>query len=96
MTFRPYDRDRDRDAVHRIWRETGWIEPGHEKMMDIFVDCGRAWVAEVGGDAECLVLTAPGTMRHLDSDLSMSCVTGVTTSLIARKQGFAGRVAWVS
>ena len=92
MTFRPYDRDRDRDAAHRIWRETGWIEPGHEKMMDVFVDCSRAWVAEVGGDAECLVLTAPGTVRHLDSDLSMSCVTGVTTGLIARKQGFAGRL----
>jgi hypothetical protein len=39
-----------------------------------------------------MVNTAAGTVRHLDTDLSMSCVTGVTTSRVARKQGYAARL----
>ena len=31
MTFRNYDPNRDREAVHRIWREVGWLEKD-EKM----------------------------------------------------------------
>ncbi len=92
MAFRAYDRDRDRDAVHRIWREAGWIKSGQEERMDLQVDACRSWVAEIGGEAECLVLTTPGTVRHLRDDLQMSCVAAVTTSRIARKQGFAARL----
>ncbi len=92
MCFRPYGPDRDKEAVHRIWREIGWIEPGHEPRLDLFLEAGRALVAEVEGAAECLVTTAPGTVRYLAEDLPMSCVTGVTTSRIARRQGNAGRL----
>ncbi len=92
MVFRAYDRDRDRDAVHRIWREAGWIESGQEPHLDIFVDACRSRVAEIDGAAECLVLTTPGTVRHLHADIPMSCVAAVTTSRVARKQGFAGRL----
>ena len=92
MCLRPYDQNRDRDAVHRIWRETGWIEAGREELVDIFVECSRAWVAEIDGAAECLVVTTPGTVRYLDCDLEMGCVTAVTTSRVARKQGFAARL----
>ncbi len=60
--------------------------------MDLFVDAGRSLVAEVAGEAECLVTTAAGVVRHLNVDLPMSCVTGVTTSRVARKQGLAGRL----
>ena len=92
MAFRAYDGDRDREAVHRIWREAGWIEPGREPKMDVLVDACRSWVAEIDGEAECLVVTTPGTVRHLHADIPMSCVAGVTTSRVARKQGFAGRL----
>jgi len=92
VAFRAYDRDRDREAVHRIWREIGWIESGQEPRLDIFVDACRSWVAEIDGEAECLVLTTPGTVRHLRDDLPMSCVAAVTTSRVARKQGFAARL----
>ena len=92
MTFRPFDRDRDRKPAHRIWREIGWIESGQEEVEDLIVDAGRAWVADIDGVAECLVISAPGTVRHLADDLPMTCVTGVTTSRVARKQGFAGRL----
>jgi hypothetical protein len=90
--FRPYDPEKDREAAHRIWREVGWLEKGKEEWMDRYVTSGRALVAEMEGEAECLVLTAPGTLRYLEEDLPFSCVTGVTTSRVARKQGFAGRL----
>ncbi|MCC6730158.1 MAG: GNAT family N-acetyltransferase [Chthonomonadales bacterium] len=93
MPFRPYERERDREAAHRIWREVGWLPPGREEQFERYVACGRALVADAHGQAECLVLTAPGRMRYLDEDLPISCVTGVTTGRVARKQGLAGALA---
>jgi len=90
--FRPYDPARDNLACRRIWRECGWVEPEKEELVDLYANCCRARVAELQGEAECLVLTADGTMRYLDEELPISCVTGVTTSRIARKQGIAGRL----
>ena len=89
MKYRAYNPEKDKAAVHRIWREIGWIEKDQEAVMDLFVGCGRALVGDVNGEAECLVTTAPGTIRYLDEELPFSCVTGVTTSRIARKQGLA-------
>ena len=91
MELRRYDSEKDKEAAHRIWREVGWLEKKTE-MMDLVVEAGRAMVAELDGSAECLVLTAPGTMRYLDEDLPFTCLTGVTTSRIARKQGLAKRL----
>jgi len=93
MTFRIYDPERDKEAVHRIWYEIGWLEKKEEeKAMDLFVTGGRAMVAEIDGAAECLVLSTPGTIRYMDRTLPFAGVTGVTTSRIARKQGFASRL----
>ena len=89
MEYRNYDPTKDKDAVHRIWREIGWLEKGKEELVDLFVECGRALVADLDGEAECLVISAPGTIRYLDEDLPFSCITGVITSRIARKQGLA-------
>src|ERR687887_1055244 len=93
MTIRDYDPGRDKEAAHRIWREVGWLEKGKEEGMDLLVEAGRALVGEAQGEAECLVLTAAGTMKYLSEDLPVSCVTGVTTSRVARKQGLASRMA---
>ncbi len=93
MTPRLYDPEKDRNAVHRIWLEAGWLEPGHEDRMDAYIEGSRAWVADVNGQAECLVLTDPGTMLYQDEDLPISFLTGVTTSWVARKQGLAKRLA---
>lgn len=90
--LRPYDPARDAEAVHRIWREVHWIEPGQEPLMDRYLSGGRAHVAELGGEAECLVCMGSGQMRYLDEDLPLAAVTGVTTSRIARKRGLAGRL----
>ncbi len=95
MEFREYNAEKDKDAVHRIWLETGWLEKDNKAQlegMDIFVTAGRALVADIAGEPECLVLTAPGAIRHLQDDLPFSCVTAVTTSRIARKQGLAAKL----
>ena len=90
--MRRYNPKRDRAAVHRIWSETGWMEKGQEKAVDLFVECGRAIVAEVNRQAECLATAASGTIRYLEADLPLSVITAVTTSRIARKQGLAGQL----
>jgi len=94
MLARAYDAERDGDAARRIWSEIGWLGEGESgrQAMDIWVGAGEARVAEVNGQAECLVLTAPGAMRYLDSDLRFCGVTGVATSRIVRKQGLATRL----
>ncbi len=92
MEFRDYEPATDREAVQRIWRETGWLREGKEEVMDLCLEGSRATVAELNGEAECLVNTVPGTLRYLDADLPMSCVAGVTTSRIARKQRLASRL----
>ncbi|MBN1579738.1 MAG: GNAT family N-acetyltransferase [Anaerolineae bacterium] len=90
MSFRQYDPNTDKDAVHRIWQEVGWIENEKTEIMDLFVEkASIAMVAEVNGEAECLVLRTPGTIRYRDQDLPFAGITGVTTSRVARKQGFA-------
>lgn len=94
-TMRPYNPETDRDACHRIWREVGWMEADNKTQaaaFDLFIQAGRALVAEVNGEAECLVLSAPGTIRHIKDDLPFNCITGVTTSRVARKQKLAGRL----
>ena len=89
--FREYN-PKDREAFHRIQREIGWLEEGLEKAVDVFIEVNRALVAEIDGEAECVVATAPGTLRYLKEDIPFSCVTNVSTSRIARKQGFAGEL----
>ena len=43
MKFRAYDVKKDREAVHRIWRETGWIEKEkrEEEALDVHLGAGR-------------------------------------------------------
>lgn len=94
MRFRDYDPGRDKEAVHRIWREIGWIEKRKEgEAMDLFLESSRALVAEVNGEAESLVATVSGSIRYLKEDLTLSALAGVTTGRIARKRGLASQLA---
>ena len=74
--------------------EVGWIDKDEKQneAMDLFLSTSKALVVELNGEAECLVVTTEGTIRHLKTDLPLCAVTGVTTSRVARKQGFAGRL----
>ena len=59
MSFRPFDPEKDRKAAHRIWQEVGWLDISKEEQraaMDDYVDGGTALVADIDGEAECLVL----------------------------------------
>jgi len=93
MEYRNYDPKRDKDAIHRIWREAGWIEKGKEEAMDLWIGCSRVFVADINGEAECSALTTLGTIRYLNEELPFSFVAGVTTGKIARKQGLARRLS---
>jgi predicted N-acetyltransferase YhbS len=93
MRFREYNPDKDKKAAVRIWREVGWVEKKeHEEAMAAVLKSGRTMVAEVNGEAECMVNTSPGTVSYQGKDLDASFITGVTTSRVVRKQGLASRL----
>ena len=93
MCIREYEAERDLEAAKRIWFEIGWLENDAEAAyLGDFIAAGRAFVADVEGGAECLVLSMPGSMRFQSENLRLSAVMAVTTSRIARKLGLAGRL----
>lgn len=93
MTIRRYNHDSDLEACLRIYREVGWVdEDKHEKASAELFKASRGWVAELHGSAECLAHAMSGSIRYQQNDLPLCIVTGVTTSRIARKQGWAARV----
>ena len=92
VLIRDYDKVRDTEAIRRIWREIGWLDQDKDHVLDLIVGAGRAQVAEIEGDAECLAMSAPGTVRYLSEDLSFAAITGVTTSRVARKRRLAQSV----
>ena len=92
MTYRDYNSRTDVKAVRRIWLECGWIEDIETEgtyVTEFFDGAEDALVATIDNEAECAVHSTNGTLRYLDQDLSLGAVTGVTTSRVARKLGFA-------
>ena len=65
MEIRNYQRDRDLEAIRRIWYEIGWIdsEAGAQAVAD-FVSTGRCLTAALDGEAECMAHTTLGSMRY--------------------------------
>ena len=92
MILRVYDASRDKESAHRLWDEVGWVV-GKGESKDLFLRAGDAVVAELEGGIECMVLTAPGTIRYLEEDLPLCVVSGVTTSWAGRRRGLAKRLA---
>ena len=85
-----YDHSRDWEAVKRIHREVGWLNDENEakqfEQLARRLDCV---VSPLDGEAECALFTAPGAMRHLETDVDMTAVIGLATSRVARKLGAA-------
>jgi len=92
MRFRRYVTDKHRDAVFRLLREVGWLEKGKEEPWDMVFECSRAFVAEVGGAAECIVATIPGQMQYLDEEIPFAEINAVATSRVARQRGAAKKL----
>lgn len=67
-------------------------EKSWEKAMEVFLQGCRVLVGEQNGRIEALVNSTPGTVRYLDSDVSLCAVCGVTTGYSARRRGLAGRL----
>ena len=93
-TIRNYSINRDRKAVHRIWQECGWLsdDKKEKEAFDLFLSSSNAAVYELGGAAECLVVSTPSHMQYLEQRLDYSAITGVTTSRIARNVGAASKL----
>ena len=88
-----YDHERDWEAVKRMHYEVGWLDDEDEaKELEHLARCLDGVVISLDGEAECAVFTAPGVMRHLETDVDMSAVIAVTTSRVARKLGAAKRL----
>ena len=96
MNYRPYDSDRDKHHALRIYQEVNWLQGDHADELDAYISSGRGLVAELNGAAECLVTSSPGDLRYQEEVLPFACITGVTTSRVARKQGFAAGVTAAS
>ena len=92
QTIRPFDYDKDLDAVKRIWREVGWTTSATETGIDDFFAVGETIVATMDGVPECSVHILDGTMRVQETDLPLCAVMAVTTSRIARSAGFAKKL----
>lgn len=95
MHTRNYDAATDREAVHRIWHEIGWIDTDQEserQALDAFLNSGDVRVALVHDAAECMVSTHAAELRYRDTDLPLSAVTGVTVGRAGRKLGLATRL----
>jgi hypothetical protein len=92
MQWRHYDPERDRQAAQRIWYEVGWMQPERTAAFEALSSAGPAIATELDGQVECLVFTAPGTLRYQRGDLPFTGITAVSTSRVGRRQGLAGRL----
>ena len=88
-----YDHDRDFEAAKRIMYEVGWLENEDEaKLFKVEARASRGVILPIDGQAECVVFTVPGTLRHGDTDLEMTAFTGVVTGRVARRLGAARKL----
>lgn len=89
MTIRAYQ-ESDLPHIQRMWKEIGWAtSPEEQAALEGFVQDADVAVGTINGEAEALASIHDGIIRYLETDLSLACVTAVTTSMIGRKQGFA-------
>ena len=94
MTIRPYEAERDEKAVIRIWEETRWIDRDDENdaaHLRGMLDNSRVLVGELDGAAECVTISCPASIRHLNEDIPLGIVAAVTTSPRGRRTGLASR-----
>ena len=90
--YRPFDHERDMEAVQRIWIEVGWNDADETRELAAtaeFFKSGHTEVGTIDDRAECAVHWMSGTVQYQDKTLALGVVTGVTTSHLARKLGYA-------
>ncbi len=93
MHIRPCSPEQDLAQVRRIWSQIGWTRSPDDHSRDLFMCASRGMVTEVDGHIVCFVTTVPGSLRYLDSDLTLTAVTDVATSYTYRRRGLASRLS---
>ena len=88
--IRTVDKKKDIKSIQRIWHEVGWISPNKFKYLEDWIINSDGLVTEINGQPECYVTSIQGDFKYQENLLPFSCISGVTTSLIARKQKLAG------
>ena len=93
MKYRKFDLKKDRDAVFDILNECGWVHnKKKDKYLNKFLPVANTLVIDVNGKAEVMATSSIGKIRYQEEKLKLSAITGVTASLVARKQGFSGKL----
>jgi len=92
MKYRKYQPDKHKKAVRRIWKEIGWLSKENYDAMDIEIENSKTIVKEINGEAETLVSSVMGDYNYNGNNLNLSAIIAVTTSLVARKKGYAGKL----
>ncbi len=91
MIFRNCDIEKDIKQLEQVWKECGWLE-GKRDPLDEILKHTESMVCELDGSAECLVVPVAGNIRYQDKELDLNCIAGVTTGVVGRRQGIAGRL----
>ena len=81
----------DLEQAQRVWKEVGWIMDNDYEPQRILLEDSRTQVGLLRDSVECMAITEEGSFRYLEEELPMTIVAAVTTSLVARRQGLAGR-----
>ena len=93
MKYRKFDLKKDKNAVYEILNECGWVhDKKKDKYLNNFLPKANTLVIDVNGKAEVMATSSEGTIRYQEDTLKLSAITGVTASLLARKQGFSGKL----
>ncbi len=94
MIIRTYNPESDFESILRLWEEIAWVEreeSKQSKILETFLSGSQNLVAELNGEAECLVSCCAGSIKHLETTVPIQIVAAVTTSLVARKHSLASR-----
>ena len=91
LIIRKVNNKTDQKFIYQIWHEVGWIEPEKFDILQNWINNSRGLVAELNNRPECYVSSIHGNLKYQNTLLPFSCISGVTTSLIARKQNLAGK-----
>lgn len=81
----------DLEQAQRVWKEVGWIMENDYEPLRILLEESTTQVGVLRGAVESMAITEEGRFRYFDEELPMTVVAAVTTSLVARRQGLAGR-----
>jgi len=88
---RPFDRDRDRSDLIRIWGDVGWKkgQPDFERGIDAYMGACDTIVEDHDGVMEVGASRTPGVLHVQGNTLPMVIIAGVYAGVVCRQGGHA-------